>query len=68
MLSLILRKIPHLLWIIYVKVVQWRYYLGEDRDMTETEEELLELFDGLDEAGQLMALEAARKIKNGEGV
>lgn len=34
--------------------------------MTGTEGELLELFDGLDEAGQLMALEAARKIKNGE--
>lgn len=42
--------------------------MREDRDMTETEEELLELFDGLDEAGQLMALEAARKIKNGEVV
>ncbi len=40
----------------------------EDRDMIETEGELLELFDGLDEAGQLMALEAARKIKNGEEV
>lgn len=36
--------------------------------MTEIEGELLELFDGLDEAGQLMALEAARKIKNGEVV
>jgi hypothetical protein len=29
-------------------------------------EELLRLFDGLDEAGQLAALEAARKIKDGE--
>lgn len=29
-------------------------------------EELLRLFDGLDEAGQLAALEAARKIKEGE--
>lgn len=28
--------------------------------------ELLRLFDGLDEAGQLAALEAARKIKEGE--
>ena len=36
--------------------------------MIETEGELLELFDGLDEAGRLMALEAARKIKNGEAV
>jgi hypothetical protein len=40
----------------------------EDRDMIETEGELLELFDGLDEVGRLMALEAARKIKNGEAV
>lgn len=29
-------------------------------------EELLRLFDSLDEAGQLAALEAARKIKDGE--
>lgn len=29
-------------------------------------EELLRLFDGLDGAGQLAALEAARKIKDGE--
>lgn len=36
--------------------------------MIETEGELLELFDGLDEAGQLIALEAARKVKNGEEV
>lgn len=36
--------------------------------MTETEGGLLQLFDGLDEAGQLIALEAARKIKNGEVV
>ena len=53
-------------WIYSVEVVRYRYYLEEGRDMSEWEEDLLALFDSLDEAAQAAALAAALKIISGE--